>query len=588
MSRLRFVYPALVLIALNPTCLADGGSRGPIKAADLKEFLTFIASDDLEGRNAYSEGFGIAAQYVAERLKSWGVKPGGDNGSYFQRVAVVGVKATDNSTITVETNGQTRTFKNGDGMTIARPVGGKRTITTDKIEFIGYGLSVASAGVDDYAGVDVKGKVAVWLGTRGPEKLGNSGFRLMGGRAGAATNEHGAIAGIGPGFGGGGRRGGGGAPPTGTPPAGGAAAGAPQPQRGGGGGGGGFGQTQFEAPDFTTPEKYDGIRAPSVGAQDDFLEFLFSGQDTKYAALKEKATARGDLPHFSLKNIKITFNIDCDYRVTRTQYTRNVVGIVDGRDKKLRDTYVAFGAHLDHVGYAEGEIIKNDIGERRQDAKGRVTPGTISDRIWNGADDDGSGTVTLLSLAKAYAKGPKPKRSLLFVWHAGEEKGLWGSRFFADHPEVPIENIVAQLNIDMIGRNRDNKAEEADTVYIVGSDRISTELHNLIVGTNTSLQPPLKLSYEMNDPADPESIYTRSDHYSYASKGIPIAFFTTGLHPDYHANTDSVEKILFDKMARIGTLVYQAGMRVANLDHAPKRDNKGPRVNKTVTGTLAE
>src|SRR5262249_28014915 len=156
----------------------------------------------------------------------------------------------------------------------------------------------------------------------------------------------------------------------------------------------------------------------------------------------------------------------------------------------------------------------------------------------------------------AFVKGPKPKRSLVFVWHAGEEKGLWGSRYFADCPTVPLEKIVAQINMDMVGRNRDNKAEEADKVYVVGSDRISSEFHSLNIKENRSPQPPLKLDFEMNDPTDPENIYYRSDHYSYAAKGIPIVFLTTGLHPDYHANTDTPDKILYDKMERIGRLAY--------------------------------
>src|SRR5205823_3950393 len=202
------------------------------------------------------------------------------------------------------------------------------------------------------------------------------------------------------------------------------------------------------------------------------------------------------------------------------------------------------------------------------------------DTINNGADDDGSGTVAVLALAHAFAAGPKPKRSLVFVWHTGEEAGLLGSRYMADYPEVPLDNVAAQLNIDMIGRNRCDDSKEENTVYVVGSDRISTELHNLNEDANASLPQPLKLDSEMNDPADPESIYTRSDHYSYAAKGIPIVFYTTGLHRDYHYLTDEVSKIDFPKLAHITQLVYATGWNVANLDHFPARDNKGPRKGK--------
>ena len=190
-------------------------------------------------------------------------------------------------------------------------------------------------------------------------------------------------------------------------------------------------------------------------------------------------------------------------------------------------------------------------------------------------------SVTLMAMARAFAQGPRPKRSLLFVWHAGEERGRWGSLYYVDHPTVDLDRVVAQLNVDMIGRNRDDKASEANSIYLVGSDRISTELDTIAQAANQSLRKPLTLDYELNDPSDPESVYTRSDHYSYAMKGIPIIFFTDALHPDYHANTDEVSKIEFDKMARIGDLIYATASRLANLDHAPVRDRQGPRQGKS-------
>jgi Zn-dependent M28 family amino/carboxypeptidase len=175
---------------------------------------------------------------------------------------------------------------------------------------------------------------------------------------------------------------------------------------------------------------------------------------------------------------------------------------------------------------------------------------------------------------------------VLLVWHTSEEGGLNGSRYMADHPIVPLEHVSAQLNVDMVGRNRCDDAKEANTVHVVGADRISTDLHNLNEDANAALPSPLTLNYELNDPADLESIYTRSDHYSYAAKGVPIIFFTTGLHRDYHYVTDEVDKIEFPKMARIAALVYGTAARVANLDHQPRRDNLGPRVGKGQTGRI--
>lgn len=572
--KLTAIITQLALVAAFTLSIASakGNGRDAITQEDLKEWLTYLASDELEGRNTYTEGLGLAAGYIAERLRSWGVRPGGPNGSYLQRVGVLSVKSENNSSITVETGGQTRTFKNREGISFPSNVGGKQTLTSNQIEFVGYGLNAPLAKHNDYAGKNVKGKTIVFLGSAPPKGMESGPYRrALGARSRYAIEQEGAVASVG--VGGGFRRGGGG-PPGGQ---GGQGQGQGGPPRGG---------SQADGSDFTTVQRLDATIPPAVTGQDDFFEFLFSGNDVKYAELKEKASKGEPLPGFVLKNVRITFNIDASYQVVRTQYTHNVVGIIEGSDPRRKDTYVAFGAHYDHVGYAEGEVTQGATGQLRSGARGRVTAGAIDDRVWNGADDDGSGTVTIMGMAKAFATGPKPRRSLIFVWHSGEEKGLWGSRFFADYPTVPMDKIVAQVNMDMVGRNRDDKAEEANTVYVVGSDRISTEFHNITVDANGALSKPLKLDYEMNDPTDLEQIYYRSDHYSYAIKGVPIVFLTTGLHPDYHANTDSVEKINFEKMTRIGQYAYEIGMRTANLGHPPARDNRGPRVGKGSAGKL--
>lgn len=559
----------------------DGG-RSSITEPALHEWLSYIASDRLEGRATFSEGLALAASYIADHLRAWGVKPGGDDGTYFQRVAVLGVRSTNRSTVTVEVNGERRTFAQDEGLTLPSNVGARRTFTANQVEFLGYGLSAPFLGHDDYAGRDVKNTVVVFLGPRGPKAVDpREHRRLISGRSRFATDQMGAAAVIGPEtprFGAG--QGPGAETPgarAGGPPAGGAPAGAPGTGRGG----------AAESPvDFTTVQRLDAPIPPSATGSDAFFEFLFSQSGVRYADLKTRAEQQEALAPFTLKNVTITFNLDADYEIVRTQYTRNVVGIVEGTDPELRRGHVTFGAHYDHVGYATGPVADSATGPRRQGAPGRVKDGAMDDIVWNGADDDGSGTVTLMAVARAFAQGPKPKRSLVFVWHAGEERGLWGSRYFADYPTVPLDGIVANFNMDMVGRNRDDKASEANTVYVVGSDRISTELHNLGEAANARLPKPLTLDYELNDPADLEQIYYRSDHYSYAAKGIPVIFYTTGLHPDYHTNEDEVDRINFEKMARIGQLVYETGLMVANLDRPPARDNKGPRAGKGTTGKL--
>ena len=264
--------------------------------------------------------------------------------------------------------------------------------------------------------------------------------------------------------------------------------------------------------------------------------------------------------------------------------------------------------HLDHVGYSPAGIgtlpgpsgcrTRSEVALAAVKAAGKTpvkpaagTPPPAAppaadaarfdtgDAISNGADDDGSGSATLMAIARAFATGPKPSRSVVVIWHVGEEAGLLGSRYNADFPVVPLAKVQAVLNMDMVGRDDcDNlEGDYTNSVFLVGDDRISTDLHNVIVQTNQAQAKPLTLDYEMNDPADPEGVYTRSDHYSYAAKGIPVAFFTTGLHPDYHRVSDSVEKIQFPKMARIGQLMYESGFAIAATERVLERDNKGPR-----------
>lgn len=509
----------------------------------LRGWLTVLSSDEFEGRATFSPGLDKAAAYISDELKKAGVKPAGDAGSYLQAVGVKTVQSVNQSTLTIEVNGQSRQFRNGEGVSFPASVGGKRTLTLSDIEFVGYGLNMGTAH-NDYAGRNVRGKAVVWLGTTAPVSIqgpqGTSVGRMLVSRPSTAIDEMGAGAAISLAAGAvavGGRGGGRGAATTGS---------------------------------FTTTQRLDLPKAPAVTVSDEVMAFLFSGSGLNYTDLKAKADRRENLAPATIRGVKLTFNIDADYRVTNTRMTQNVVGIIEGRDAQLKNTYVAFGAHYDHLG-----VLQN------------IPAGSTADRINNGADDDGSGSTALIAIANAFmASSTKPRRSLLFAWHAGEERGLWGSEFLADHPPMPIENIVAQLNIDMIGRNRDNKESEENTVYAVGADRISTDLHNILIDVNSSLAQPLNLDFEMNDPADPERIYFRSDHFAYAAKGIPIIFFFTGLHPDYHQPTDSVEKIRFEKMSRITRLIYEIGRRLADADRAPARDLKGARTGTGSSGKL--
>jgi len=286
---------------------------------------------------------------------------------------------------------------------------------------------------------------------------------------------------------------------------------------------------------------------------------------------------------------------------------RNVVAILPGSDPALKGQMVAVGAHNDHNGIApvaqEHDSIRafNAVmrleganstpggpgaEQQRQvratlDSLRKIRPARI-DSILNGADDDGSGSVGVLEIAEALAKKPaRPKRSILFVWHTGEELGLLGSDWFTRHPTVPRDSIVAQLNLDMIGRGAATDLKDGGPGYlqVIGSRRLSTELGDLVERVNRDGAYGFTFNYQYDADGHPDSYYCRSDHYMYARYGIPIAFFTTGAHRDYHQLTDEVQYIDFAKMARVTGLVEASALAVANLDHPVVVDKPKPDPN---------
>jgi hypothetical protein len=239
--------------------------------------------------------------------------------------------------------------------------------------------------------------------------------------------------------------------------------------------------------------------------------------------------------------------------INRTPFTAyNVVAVVRGHDPKLNRTYLAYGAHYDHIGIMPAELRPGTRGGR--------------DSIANGADDDGSGSVALLAIAKQMAVS-RPRRSVVFVWHVGEEQGMLGSEYFTLHPPMPIDSIVAQFNADMIGRN------EPNVVGLVGPRAApkyqSWRLGIIVDSVNRASESPLRIERKWDDPDEPQHVYRRSDHYNYAQKGIPIIFFTTGEHDDYHRVSDEASKIDYDKMARVAQLMLEAGLVVSNRSMRP-------------------
>ncbi|PHR70046.1 MAG: arginyl aminopeptidase [Lutibacter sp.] len=241
-----------------------------------------------------------------------------------------------------------------------------------------------------------------------------------------------------------------------------------------------------------------------------------------------------------IKSKKVDYKISF---VSKKIISENVLGYLEGSD--LKDELLVITAHYDHLGMHDG-------------------------KIYNGADDDGSGTVALMDIAEAFVQakneGNGPRRSILFMAVTGEEKGLLGSAFYAEKPIFPLENTVADLNLDMIGRIDDRGIENSDNyVCLVGSDKLSTELHELSERMN-STYTNLFLDYTYNDENHPERIYYRSDHWNFAKNGIPVIFYTTGSHPDYHKESDTVDKIEFELMRKRAQLVFYTAWEIANRD----------------------
>jgi hypothetical protein len=351
--------------------------------------------------------------------------------------------------------------------------------------------------------------------------------------------------------------------------------------------------------DRLTPEADD---LPVVTAGPRLLAALMRGERESGARLHERASTKDAGEPFALTDGKrVTVTVAAT--VTRED-TFNVVASVEGTDRGPSAEFIALGAHLDHIGLRAARTprgasagasadarLRTGSGDATADgsatqARSAAAPGPSADadRINNGADDDGSGVVALVEMAAAAMQGPRPKRSLLFVWHTGEEAGGWGSRYLTAYPPVPIDRIVAQLNLDMVGRSRapgDATAANAgltgpNEVYLVGASRLSRALGDTIARVNRDYLG-LTLNPRYDDPADPERIYERSDHYQYAQKGIPVAFFFSGLHEDYHRPSDEVDRIDFVKLQKIARTVLAVSWDLADAPERPALDAPATR-----------
>jgi hypothetical protein len=531
------VVVALEVAALTPLWSADaarGGTparRGPvdrITVTGLRGHLTFIASDALEGRGAVTPGFRVAAEYLAAQLARAGVEPAGDAGTFLQRVPLLR-RVVDPATTSL-TFGDT-SFGTDD--VIARADGA----ASGPLAFVGHGYRIASRQIDPFAGLDVRGRILVVVpglppGVTRAELNGmEEGAEWTGPEANAAR--YGAV---------------------GIVRVAGARARARWSAR-----------AARRGRSLTLDERDPSLPSlPSATISPRVLAALLEGEPHGPSRIEEMADGGAAVRSFALSNDKRP-SLSVGSQIEELE-SWNVIGIVRGADPVLADEYVALGAHLDHMG-------RTDAG----DDNGSST----DDAIYNGADDDGSGVVALLAMAEAAVAAPRPRRSLLFVWHTAEEDGSLGAQYFLQRPVVPIDRIVAQLNLDMVGRSRppldrnpDNAALTGPReVYVVGSRRLSSALGDLCQRVNREYLR-LSFNYRHDDPDDPERIYERSDHYEYAQKGIPVAFYFSGLHQDYHRPSDEVAAIDFDKLQAVARTVLATAWALADAPERPALDGQ--------------
>lgn len=483
-----------------------------ISSDDLRRIVAVLTSDSLEGRETSYPGQKRAAQFLADEFRSTGLKPVGDNGTYFQHFDVTVTRVDPSSSLTVASGDETRTYRWGE---LFVSDNARDTTIEGSVVFVGYADSELQPGADSL----LAGKVVMMLAGKRLAAGDTSRVTAMR-RLFAQRKDHGVAATL-----------------VITDDAGSAS----------------FDQVSNIIRGYSVVKgsmRLVGGRAPAFSSLVPrlFISPALAQLILSYAGLT-LADARRSAQHeepfapVAIRNLRIRL----ESRILREQRSsENVVGIIEGSDPDLRNQVVVFSAHYDHLGI-------NPKGE-----------------IFRGADDDASGTSIVVELARAFTRNPqRPRRSLLFLTVAGEEKGLLGSQYYTTNPIVPLERTMADLNIDMIGRvdTTHGRRGEEHYVYVIGSNKISAELDSLLRTANAATER-LTLDYTYDDDADPEQLYRRSDHYNFARRGVPVAFFFTGLHEDYHQPSDTPEKILYDRMASIGRVIYSAAWELANFPRA--------------------
>jgi hypothetical protein len=489
-----------------------------IKSEDLRKHLEVIASDAYEGRETGEKGQKMAADYISKFFKKIGLKgPNSASNPYLQPFKLYKNYWDKVSMVT----------KN-DSLKFLEDffVYGNFSIAQNNMSLVFAGYGIDETIYSDYEGLDVKGKaVVVLMGEPTDNETGN--YLLSGNdQPSMQSNVNYKI------------------------------------QKAGEMGASALifvydTETAFNnrlsvyKPYLVNPSLSPEKHSSSSGSLGVFftgpksVTKLFGISTKKYEKLVDKLSDSG-------KNIlgKKTFvaNITAEQAAVEVT-TENVLGYMEGTD--LKEELLVVTAHYDHIGKS-------------------------GDEINNGADDDGSGTVTVLEIAEAFTKAKADsifsRRSILFMTVTGEEKGLLGSAYYSDNPVFPLNTTIANLNIDMVGRVDEKHARNPNYIYVIGSDMLSTELHRMHEDIAKKYAPEVELDYQFNAKDDPNRFYYRSDHYNFAKHGIPVIFYFNGTHEDYHKPTDTIEKINFDKMENIGKLIFHTAWELANRNSKPVVD----------------
>ena len=490
-----------------------------ITVNELKRHLSILASDEYEGRETGTKGQRKAADYIANIFASYDLPKVGDEGTYFQNFSFL---AENWRKIKLSVHGEEITHL-GDFFSIPAK-NSALDITSDEITFLGYGID--DEKYSDYKGKNVQGKVLL---IADGEPFNNNTYLLTKSDKSSewskdlnkklkAAKKHGAKAVF-------------------------------------------IVSDDYKAQKAALSKDIRSHRRKmrfSEKPKDNYANSCYISKSLaktitgkKYNKVKKalrKINKKG-----KAKSFAISTNISLLQKKSVNELLgSNVIGYIEGSDEKLKEEFVFITAHYDHLGVRE-------------------------DKIYNGADDNGSGTASLLEICQAFKEAKQngwgPKRTVVVMLVSGEEKGLLGSKYYVNFPTFPLENTVVEINVDMIGRVDKKHEGNPDYIYVIGADRLSSELHEINEKANSTFTH-LELDYTYNEESDPNRYYYRSDHYNFAEKGIPSVFYFNGTHEDYHRASDTIEKINFEKMEKIAKLVFHTAWEIANRDNRIIVDKK--------------